>query len=101
MDITDGLIQDAGKLSQISKTIIQIDLDLLPRIREIGEFLTINEIASSGEELELLFTTDENLPKEINGVRITKIGDIIDRIQSTFRFLSIQWKKLPNSNLRI
>ncbi|MCZ8238978.1 MAG: thiamine-phosphate kinase [Leptospiraceae bacterium] len=74
MDITDGLFQDSWKLAKASKTHIQIHLDKLPRLDEYLNYLSLDEILSSGEELQLLFTSKEKLPEVLNGIAITEIG---------------------------
>lgn len=61
MDITDGLIQDLQKLSLCSKIGFIINVEKLPQFKEISEYLTLEEILSSGEELELLFTSKEKI----------------------------------------
>lgn len=70
MDITDGLIQDSAKMSLESKKDFYIDLDLLPELNLLNQFLNLDEILSSGEELELLCTSKDIIPELI------KIGEV-------------------------
>lgn len=70
MDITDGLIQDAQKLSKASKLGMNIELKNLPEIVLLQKYITIEEIVTSGEELVILFTS----PEEILMKGVSKIG---------------------------
>ena len=72
MDITDGFNQDLEKLCSSSKIGANINLEEFPK--DLEKVLSIEEILSSGEELELLFTSKENLPKKIAGSNIYKVG---------------------------
>lgn len=74
MDITDGLFQDSWKLARASKACMKIHLDKLPRVDEYLKYLSLDEVLSSGEELQLLFTSKEKLPEVLNGIAITEIG---------------------------
>lgn len=79
MDITDGLTQDAQRLGETSKICLEITMDLLPDFQKLQNYLTKEEILSSGEELELLILSPDLLPLEIAGIPIHKIGRATDR----------------------
>jgi len=70
MDITDGLIQDSEKLASASKVGLEIWVETLPDWKRLLPFLKKDEICSSGEELEILFLSKE----EIQSPLATKIG---------------------------
>lgn len=61
MDITDGLVQDSIKMANASSIGLKIDLDKLPMLKEYETFQTIEDICSSGEELEILFLSPEKI----------------------------------------
>ncbi|MCP5496179.1 MAG: thiamine-phosphate kinase [Leptospiraceae bacterium] len=74
MDITDGLLQDSQKLSNASQLLLEINVEKLPLMHKYLEFITLDEILSSGEELELLFLSKDNIPEMIEEIPISKIG---------------------------
>lgn len=77
MDITDGLVQDAQRLGQSSGLGLTLEITRLPDTQEILPFLGWDGILSSGEELELLFTSPtapESFPQELDGIRVTCLG---------------------------
>lgn len=66
MDITDGLVQDLKKLSLSSQVGFVVMVEKLPQFQELSKYLTIEEILTSGEELELLFTSKNQI--KTNGI---------------------------------
>jgi len=61
MDVSDGLITDARRLALASRVCLEIELDSVPLIPELSEFLTLEEALESGEEYELLFLASPGL----------------------------------------
>lgn len=61
MDITDGLIQDSGKLALASNLRMDIEMEKIPRLSELQAYMSLDDILSSGEELELLFLSKEKI----------------------------------------
>ncbi|TGK07927.1 thiamine-phosphate kinase [Leptospira semungkisensis] len=76
MDLTDGLKQDAFKLAKSSGVLIEIELDQLPFEIGVKESIGIEGILTSGEELELLFLSPEELPQAWEGISIRQIGSV-------------------------
>jgi len=82
MDVSDGLSTDAGRLAKASKVKLVVEHERLPRHPEILAFaeqygghwdsLALN----GGEDYELLFTSSKELPEEIAGLLIHRIGRI-------------------------
>ena len=70
IDITDGLVQDAEKLSRASKIGLNINVGHIPEIKNLFPYLSMEEILVSGEELEVLFLS----PVEITHNLARKIG---------------------------
>lgn len=79
MDITDGVFQDSQKLSHASQVCLEIDISCFPNLNRYLDYLSVDEVINSGEELELLFLSQEELPTKIHGVKITKIGKVLKR----------------------
>ncbi len=76
IDISDGLSTDLGHICQESKTGAVVYADLLPAVRGAnGLTLALH----GGEEYELLFAArpERRIPKQIAGVAVTKIGEIV------------------------
>lgn len=61
MDITDGLIQDSEKFAEASGKSFIIYADRIPESAILSKYLKTEDILSSGEELELLFASIEDL----------------------------------------
>ncbi|AOP34866.1 thiamine-monophosphate kinase [Leptospira tipperaryensis] len=74
MDVTDGLLQDLPKLATSSELGFEIFLEKIPLIEGISSLLNLGEILSSGEELELLFLSPQELPSTLGEIPMTKIG---------------------------
>lgn len=70
MDVSDGIVQDSGRLARASGIALDIHLDRLPSLAGLSSFLTPEQIATSGEELELLFLA----PAGFRGFPGTEIG---------------------------
>lgn len=60
IDISDGLVQDLQNLSFASGKGFVIQLDALPDFGKLRNYLSVNEITNSGEELQILFTSPQN-----------------------------------------
>jgi thiamine-monophosphate kinase len=90
MDITDGLVQDAKKLSSASLLSLEIDIRKIPGYTTT-EFLSIDEFLTSGEELELLFLS----PDEIDLKGITKIGKTQKTLKPTVKFMNEKVEYVP------
>ncbi|HXE15518.1 MAG TPA: AIR synthase-related protein, partial [Bryobacteraceae bacterium] len=75
MDLSDGLSLDLRRLCQASK--VGAEVDSIP----IAGGATIEHALHGGEDYELLFTAppDANIPAQIAGVPVTKIGRVTDR----------------------
>ncbi|GBF38876.1 thiamine-phosphate kinase [Leptospira johnsonii] len=78
MDLTDGLKQDVFKLAKSSGVKIELDLDELPFENGVKEAIGIEGVLTSGEELELLFLSPDELPSFWEGISIRKIGSVFD-----------------------
>jgi thiamine-monophosphate kinase len=70
MDITDGLVQDSIKLASASKIGLEIWVETLPDWTRLLPYLRREEICTSGEELEILFLSKD----DIHSPLVTKIG---------------------------
>jgi len=83
MDITDGLVQDLEKYSKVSKKHFVVYADKLPNWALLKEYLTPLEILTSGEELELVFTSSSFIPNNLAvEIGIVKEGKNISLFES-------------------
>lgn len=78
IDISDGLVGDAGHIAAASKVRVELHLDKLPLIDDsIGPYAA----AQSGEEYELLVTSaiplDSDAFLERFGIPLTEIGSVV------------------------
>lgn len=79
MDITDGLVQDSAKFASACNLDFYIELDQLPFFETLRQNLKIEDIIHSGEELELLILTDQEInsqfPLHLNQIGYAKKGN--------------------------
>ena len=80
LDVSDGLGRDLGHIADASRVTIEIELDRIP--------LTVGCDARSalahGEDYELAFTARGQVPGEVAGVRVTRIGSVLAGPPSVF-----------------
>ncbi len=82
IDTSDGLSTDTNHLAYESKVKIILFFEKLPIADEtylLCEKLNLeleDFILKSGEDFELLFTSDKTIPKEINKIKISEIGEV-------------------------
>jgi thiamine-monophosphate kinase len=103
IDISDGLSSDLHHLCEASGVGARVDVDLIPIDKNISDF-PFDEIQrfalSSGEDFELLFTSNSKKLSSIKSVPITLIGEITSRtgiIELSSRGKTI---RLPRSGYR-
>ena len=76
IDISDGLIADAGHIAAASKVSIEIDLARIPRFGDAAPM----DAASSGEEYEIVVTAPEIDVEQFTsefGLDLTEIGRVV------------------------
>jgi thiamine-monophosphate kinase len=73
IDVSDGLSTDLGHLVEESRVSARVYKEKLPGAPGAGE----EHVLHGGEEYELLITST-SLPNEIEGVKLTRIGEIVD-----------------------
>lgn len=76
IDISDGLMADAGHLAAASKVCIEIDADRIPRVEGVSAV----QAASSGEEYEIVVTAPEIDTRQFSeefGLDLTEIGRVV------------------------
>lgn len=77
MDLSDGLSLDLQRLCSESSVSARLT-GVLP----VAKGASPEQALHGGEDYELLFTTSKRIPGEIAGVRITAIGEIVQRLPS-------------------
>jgi thiamine-monophosphate kinase len=82
IDISDGLSTDLTHILEESKTSARIYRDRLPAAPGAGD----HHVLHGGEEYELLIIASD-LPKSIDGISLTRIGEIIDSAIENQAFL--------------
>jgi len=70
MDVSDGICADVRRLARASDISIRVDLEKIPRAKDLPHTITAQQVATSGEELELLFLSKQGFA----GFPCTEIG---------------------------
>ena len=77
IDLSDGLSTDLEHICQESGVGAELEAETIPRAEGAARQLVALDFAlHGGDDYELLFTSSSAIPKEIAGVRITRIGRI-------------------------
>lgn len=91
MDISDGLLQDAGHLAKASQVSIQLDALSIPTVADFShtDWLTC---LTGGDDYQLLFTAPAALHNEVLNLSLqhsglTCIGKVIAKQEQTVRLL--------------
>jgi thiamine-monophosphate kinase len=72
IDISDGLGRDAGHIADASKVTIELDAARLPR----RNGCTWQQAIGDGEDYELCFAATGDVPGDIGGAPITRVGTV-------------------------
>jgi len=97
IDVSDGIARDLNHICESSKVGSVLYKDKLPGMNSLNSILTYIDIdlsslqLNSGEDYELLFTTDHDISDSIisdiqseHGISITEIGKIVDAEQGYY-----------------
>jgi len=82
IDTSDGLATDARHLSEMSGVRVVLEPGLLPVLPAVWRFCSehgrdpIGFVLGAGEDYELLFTSSHDMPRAVNGVKVTGIGKV-------------------------
>ncbi|HEX4999775.1 MAG TPA: thiamine-phosphate kinase [Terriglobia bacterium] len=74
IDISDGLSTDLGHIATESQVSIRIYKDRIPVFPGAGERHALH----GGEEYELIVVAADDLPSSVEGVPLTRIGEVVD-----------------------
>jgi thiamine-monophosphate kinase len=75
IDISDGLSTDLSHICEESKVGAVLYASEIP----VAANASLNDALYGGDDYELLFTSAKRVPREIAGVPITEVGEIVER----------------------
>lgn len=75
IDISDGLGRDASHIAELSKVRIVLNAERIP----CNDGCDWKRAFSDGEDYELCFTALGEVPRDVVGVPITKLGEVLPR----------------------
>ncbi|MFM7259178.1 MAG: thiamine-phosphate kinase [bacterium] len=73
IDVSDGLGRDLGHIARLSRVAMEIELERVPVTRGVDP----REAIAQGEDYELAFTARGDVPAELAGVAITRVGSVV------------------------
>jgi len=78
IDLSDGLSTDLAHICEESHVGAEIDAEAIPlaRVGQQKKQVALDLALHGGEDYELLFTSSQNVPVRVAGVRITRIGQV-------------------------
>jgi thiamine-monophosphate kinase len=78
IDVSDGLSTDLAHICEESHVGAEIEAEAIPRARvgQKKQEVAMELALHGGEDYELLFTSSQSVPRQVTGVRITRIGRI-------------------------
>jgi thiamine-monophosphate kinase len=85
IDVSDGLSTDLGHVVEESRVSARIYKEKLPAAEGAG----LEQVLHGGEEYELLITAT-SLPEEIGGVKVTRIGEVVESVSGKHRVLLVE-----------
>jgi thiamine-monophosphate kinase len=80
IDVSDGLSTDLAHICDESHVGAEIEAEAIPRARvtQKEQPVALDLALHGGEDYELLFTSSKNVPARVAGVRVTRIGRIME-----------------------
>lgn len=79
IDLSDGLSTDLEHICQESHVGAEIDAQAIPRAHlGQGKWAALDLALHGGDDYELLFTSAAPVPAQIAGVRVTRIGRVVE-----------------------
>jgi thiamine-monophosphate kinase len=80
IDVSDGLSTDLAHICEESHVGAEIEAAAIPRARmgQKRQEVALDLALHGGDDYELLFTSSKNLPARVAGVRVTRIGRIME-----------------------
>lgn len=100
IDLSDGISSDLAHICRLSGVGAVIEAESLPVDQHLGSIemdpkKALELALNGGEDFELLFTVsparEKKLPQDVEGVRVTRIGEITD--QSGLIFININGRR--------